>query len=74
MSAYRPVRQLNDYYKSNDGFKKWIRANEQWFKQNPEVFKQMLRNPKMVNLFTDLMIMNSPRIEKKLKKWRRNQR
>ncbi|MFG0215170.1 hypothetical protein ACFU8X_18850 [Brevibacillus porteri] len=74
MSAYRPVRQLNDYYKSNDGFKKWIRANEQWFKQNPEVFNQMLRNPKMVNLFTDLMIMNSPRIEKKLKKWRRNQR
>ena len=73
MSAYRPVRQLNDYYKSNDGFKKWIRANEQWFKQNPEVFHQMLRNPKMVNLFTDLMIMNSPRIEKKLKKWRRNQ-
>ncbi|MDC0761826.1 MULTISPECIES: hypothetical protein [Brevibacillus] len=74
MSAYRPVRQLNDYYKSNEGFKKWIRANEQWFKQNPEVFNQMLRNPKMVNLFTDLMIMNSPRIEKKLKKWRRNQR
>ncbi|MFC8685700.1 hypothetical protein [Brevibacillus porteri] len=74
MSAYRPVRQLNHYYKSNDAFKKWIRANEQWFKQNPEVFNQMLRNPKMVNLFTDLMIMNSPRIEKKLKKWRRNQR
>ncbi|MFS0555318.1 hypothetical protein [Brevibacillus sp. 179-C9.3 HS] len=74
MSAYRPVRQLNNYYKSNHAFKKWIKANEQWFKQNPDVFNQMLRNPKMVNLFMDLMVENSPRIEKKLRKMGRNHR
>jgi len=68
MSAYRPVRRLNNYYKSNDGFKAWIKANEQWFKENPEVFKQVLRNPNMVNLFMDLMVMNSPRIQKKAAK------
>lgn len=74
MSAYRPIRQLNHYYKSNQAFKSWIKQNEKWFKQNPEVFNQMLRNPKMVNLFMDLMVMNSPRIEKKLRRINRNQR
>ena len=66
MGADRPVRRLNTYYKSNDAFKAWIKANEQWFSENPEVFQQMLRNPKMVNLFMDLMVMNSPRIQKRL--------
>jgi len=74
MSAYRPVRRLNNYYKSNDGFKAWIKANEQWFKENPEVFKQVLRNPNMVNLFMDLMVMNSPRIQKRLRKFGRKSR
>ncbi|MFE1628467.1 hypothetical protein ACFLFF_17085 [Brevibacillus reuszeri] len=71
MSAYRPVRRLNNYYKSNDGFKAWIKANEQWFKENPEVFKQVLRNPNMVNLFMDLVVMNSPQIQKRLRKFGR---
>ncbi|GED33328.1 hypothetical protein [Brevibacillus centrosporus] len=68
MSAYRPIRRLNQYYKSNTGFKSWVKANEQWFKENPDVFNQLLRNPNMVNLFMDLMVMNSPRIEKRLRR------
>lgn len=74
MCAYRPIRRLNQYYKSNEGFKAWIKANEQWFKENPDVFKQLLRNPTMVNLFMDLMVMNSPRIEKKLRRHARNKK
>lgn len=74
MSAYRPVRRLNNYYKSNDGFKSWVKANEEWFRQNPEVFKQVLSNPNMVNLFMNLMVMNSSRIQKKLRKMGREKR
>lgn len=74
MSAYRPVRRLNEYYKSNKGFKEWVRLNEQWFQQNPEVFQQLLRNPNMVNLFMDLLVMNASRIEKKLGRVRRSKR
>jgi len=74
MSAYRPMRRLNQYYKSNEGFKAWIKANEQWFKENPDVFKQLLRNPNMVSLFMDLMVMNSPRIEKRLHRQARNRK
>ncbi|MFD2370889.1 hypothetical protein ACFSO0_13220 [Brevibacillus sp. GCM10020057] len=74
MCAYRPIRRLNQYYKSNEGFKAWIKANEQWFKENPNVFKQLLRNPNMVNLFMDLMVMNAPRIEKRLHRHARNKK
>jgi hypothetical protein len=74
MSAYRPVRRLNAHYKSNDGFKAWVKANEQWFKENPDVFRQMMSNPSMVNLFMDMMVANSPRIQKKLNRRRRGQR
>jgi hypothetical protein len=71
MSAYRPISRLNRYYKNNKGFKAWVKANEQWFKENPEVFQQLLRNPNMVSLFMDLMIMNSSRIQRKLGRMRR---
>ncbi|MGZ0050296.1 hypothetical protein [Brevibacillus gelatini] len=72
MSAYRPVRRLNNHYRSNQGFKAWIKANEQWFKENPEVFKQVMSNPNMVNLFMDLMVMNSPRIQRRLRRQGKN--
>ncbi|MDH4618754.1 hypothetical protein [Brevibacillus sp. AY1] len=68
MRGNRPVRRLNEHYKSNQGFKAWVKANEQWFKENPEVFQQLLSNPNMINLFMDLMVMNSSRIQKKLRK------
>ncbi|QQE75583.1 hypothetical protein KDJ56_06355 [Brevibacillus composti] len=68
MSAYRPIRRLNRYYKTNDGFRSWVKANEKWFRENPEVFQQMLRNPHMVNLFMDLMVLNSPRIQRRLRR------
>jgi hypothetical protein len=66
MAASRPIRRLNRYYSRNPGFKAWVKANEQWFQENPEVFEQMLHNPNMVNLFMDLMVMNSSRIQRKL--------
>ncbi|CAM3578824.1 hypothetical protein EDM52_19505 [Brevibacillus invocatus] len=74
MRGNRPVRRLNEHYKSNQGFKAWVKANEQWFKENPEVFQQLLSNPNMVNLFMDLMVMNSSRIQKRLRKAGRKQR
>ncbi|CAM5785140.1 MULTISPECIES: hypothetical protein [Brevibacillus] len=70
MSAYRPIRRLNRYYKRNDGFRSWVKANEQWFRENPEVFQQVLHNPNMVNLFMDLMMMNSAQIQKRLRRMR----
>jgi len=66
MSPNRPVKTLNAYYKNNEGFRAWVDMNEKWFRQNPEVFRQLLRNPNMVNLFMDLLVMNAPHIEKKL--------
>lgn len=74
MRGNRPVRRLNEHYKSNQGFKAWVKANEQWFKENPEVFQQLLSNPNMVNLFMDLMVMNSSRIQKRLRNAGRKQR
>ncbi|MDF2680260.1 MAG: hypothetical protein K0R47_1450 [Brevibacillus sp.] len=74
MGAYRSVRRLNKYYKSNDGFKAWVKANEQWFRENPDVFKQMLRNPSMVNLFMDQMVQHSPRIERRLSRLRKKRK
>lgn len=74
MRGSRPIRRLNEYYKSNQGFKTWVKANEQWFKENPEVFKQLLSNPTMVNLFMDLMVVNSSRIQKRLHKASRKKR
>ncbi|UYZ14647.1 MULTISPECIES: hypothetical protein [Brevibacillus] len=71
MSAYRPISRLNRYYKNNKGFRAWVQANEQWFKENPEVFQQLLRNPNMVNLFMNLMVMHAPRIQRKLGRMRR---
>ncbi|USG67214.1 hypothetical protein NDK47_07975 [Brevibacillus ruminantium] len=68
MSAYRPIRRLNRYYKSNEGFRSWVMANEQWFRENPEVFRQMLSDPHMVNLFMDLMVMDSSRIQRRLRR------
>ncbi|WP_421617646.1 hypothetical protein ACAF76_005570 [Brevibacillus sp. TJ4] len=66
MSPYRRIRGLSNYYKSNEGFKEWVRQNDQWFQKNPDVFSQLMRNPKMVNLFMDYLATNSPLIEKKL--------
>lgn len=63
----RAIRNLNRYYKENPGFREWIRANEAWFRKNPEVFRQLVKNPNMLNTFMDLMVMNSPRIQRKLK-------
>lgn len=74
MRGNRPVRRLNEHYKSNQGFKAWVKANEQWFKENPEVFNQLLSNPNMINLFMDLMVLNSSRIQKRLRKAGRKQR
>jgi len=71
MSSYRSVRRLNRHYKSNEGFKAWVRANEQWFKDNPDVFKKLLSNPSMVNLFMDHMVQHSPRIERRLRRLKR---
>lgn len=64
----RPIRDLNKHYKRNQAFKQWVKANEAWFKENPEVFQQLVRNPNMVNLFMDLMMVNSPRIQRKLRR------
>ncbi|RNB75630.1 hypothetical protein [Brevibacillus panacihumi] len=74
MSAYRPVRRLNQYYQSNEGFKAWVKLNEKWFRENPEVFRQLLQNPNMVNLFMDLMVMNAAKIQKRLGKMKRKRR
>ncbi|NGQ97282.1 hypothetical protein G3578_19265 [Brevibacillus sp. SYP-B805] len=67
----KPIRQLNRYYKENPGFQQWIQANERWLRENPRVFRQLLRNPNMLNLFMDLMVLNSSKIERKLKRWER---
>ena len=74
MSPNRPVRSLNEYYRSNEGFRAWVNLNEKWFRQNPEVFRQLLRNPNMVNLFMDLLVMNAPNIEKKLNRRRKGKK
>lgn len=74
MPANRPIRSLNKYYKSNPGFRQWVKANEAWFRENPEVFQQLLRNPNMVNLFMDLMVADSPRIARKLSRMKGKQR
>lgn len=74
MSAFRPIRSLNRYYKSNPGFRAWVKANETWFRQNPEVFQQLVKDPNMVNLFTDLMVMHSPHIQRKLRRASRGER
>jgi len=68
------IRRLNRYYKHNQGFQAWVKANEQWFRKNPEVFQQLLRDPTMINLFMDLMVMHSPRIQKKLRRTARQTR
>jgi hypothetical protein len=65
---------LKKYYKSNAGFKQWVKANERWIRENPEVFRQMLSNPTMVNLFMDLMVMNAGRIQRKASRANRRQR
>lgn len=71
MRTNRPVRYLNRYYKQNEGFKAWVKVNEHWFRENPEVFKQLLHNPNMVNLFMDLMVMNSSQIQRRLRRMAR---
>jgi ribosome biogenesis protein Nip4 len=68
MSAYRPIRRLNRHYKSNKGFRAWVKANEQWFQENPEVFRQLMQHPNMINLFMDLMMMHSAQIQRRLKR------
>jgi hypothetical protein len=67
----KPVRRLNRYFKENPGFQEWIKNNEKWLKENPHVFRQLVRNPNMLNLFFDLMVMNSSQIQRKLRKWER---
>jgi hypothetical protein len=70
----RPIRHLNRYYKNNRGFKAWVKANEQWFRENPDVFQQLLKNPNMLNLFMDLMVMHSPHIQRKLRRASRGEK
>lgn len=74
MAANRPIRSLNRYYKSNPAFRQWVKANEAWFQENPEVFEQLLRNPNMVNLFMDLMVVDSSRIQQKLNRMKKRKR
>ncbi|WP_255298490.1 hypothetical protein [Brevibacillus dissolubilis] len=64
----RPVKSLNRHYRHNKGFKEWVKANESYFKENPEVFSQLVREPMMVNLFTDMMMIHSPKIQRRLSK------
>jgi hypothetical protein len=68
MAKSLPIRRLNQYYRKNPGFKAWVKANEQWFRDNPEIFEKMLNNPNMVNLFMDLMVLNSSQIQRKLRR------
>ncbi|WP_134687000.1 hypothetical protein [Brevibacillus migulae] len=64
----RPIRRLNRYYRENAGFQKWVRANEAWFRENPEVFQQLVKNPNMLSMFMDLMVLNATRIQRKLQR------
>jgi len=64
----RPIRRLNRYYKENLGFQKWVQANEAWFRENPEVFQQIVKNPNMLSMFMDLMVLNASRIQRKLQR------
>ncbi len=66
MRAEQPIRRLNRYYKRNPGFRQWVEANEQWFRQHPEVFEQLMEDPHMVNLFVDMLTLNAGKIKRKL--------
>lgn len=63
-----PIHRLNQYYKKNPGFRSWVKANEEFFKQNPEVFQEFLQDPTMVNLFIDVLMMNANTINRRLSK------
>lgn len=63
-----PIHKLNQYYRKNSGFRKWVKANEEFFQQNPEVFQEFLEDPTMVNLFIDVLMMNANTIKRKLTK------
>lgn len=66
-----PVRRLNRYYRENPGFREWIRVNEAWLRENPDVFGQLLKNPNMMNMFLDLMVLNSSRVQRRLGRGKR---
>ncbi|MBM7590812.1 hypothetical protein [Brevibacillus fulvus] len=67
----RTLKKLRRHYRNNPGFKQWVKANEAWFRQNPDTFRQLVRDPAMVNLFLDLLVVNSPEIDRKLRRSRR---
>lgn len=66
MRAGEPIHQLNKYYKKNPGFRKWVKANEQFFRQNPTVFEELVQDPNMVNLFIDVLMLQSETIKSRL--------
>lgn len=66
MRAGKPIHQLNNYYKKNPGFRQWVKANEQFFQQNPAVFEEVVRDPNMVNLFIDVLMLNAASIKSRL--------
>lgn len=70
----RPLRKLNRYYRENAGFREWVRKNEEWLRDNPDVYAQLLKNPQMLNLFVDLMLVHSSRIQRKLRRYARKQK
>ncbi len=68
MRAREPIHRLNQYYKKNSGFREWVRANEQFFQKNPQVFQEFMQDPTMVNLFLDVMMVNAEKIKQRLSK------
>jgi hypothetical protein len=66
MGWKRPIRQLNRHYRSNKAFSRWVKANEEWFRKNPDAFREVVRDRNMVNLFMQMMLTHEPVIEKRL--------
>lgn len=64
----KPVNHLKQHYKENDGFRKWVKANEEWFMNNPNEFRRLVENPRMVNLFMEMMAANASRLDRRLKR------
>lgn len=52
--------------KSKRDLKKWLKSNEQYFRNNPQIFKTMLNNPAFLASFNELMVSRKDKLARRI--------
>lgn len=66
------TRELRRHLRHNPALKQWLKANNQWFKEHPQAFASMIKNPSFLSSFNQTMQKNRRRIQRQMQHTQRN--